>query len=81
MLNAVARCCKKFGAGWLGRLTPVSAPQLSGRFVNVRGASNVLGWSPCFGFEVLGNVRVVELGLPEGSVLSFSGKGLSLGWM
>ena len=49
--------------------------------MNVRGASNVFGWSPCLGFEVLGDVRVVELSLPEVSILGFSGKGLSLGWM
>ena len=81
MLNAIARCCKKFGAGWLGRLVPVPAPQLGGRFVYVRGASNVFGWSPCLSFEVLRDVRVVELSLPEVSILGFSGKGLSLGWM
>ena len=49
--------------------------------MNVRGASNVFGWSPCLGFEVLRDVRVVELSLPEVSILGFSGKGLSLGWM
>ena len=42
---------------------------------------NVFGWSPGFGFEVLGDVRVIELRLPEVRVLGFGGKGLGFGWM